>query len=175
MSNLDKIVRIGTLKTYGGRSYSIYCHIKYIDGKLSITGVEGPLPSGNAIGSCGQIIISYKEYDNRGHDLIYDIHPAPNWNHAKIRQLFDIWHKWHLNDMQAGTPAQMEYLEDRRADYPGFPTDYYTWASEQLRLVELNPDNGYCYGSAWLTMAVPDDVIDWLRQLPDTDRKPAWV
>jgi len=30
-------------------------------------------------------------------------------------------------------------------------------------------------GSAWLTEQVPDQVLEFLRSLPDTDRTPAWV
>ena len=46
----------------------------------------------------------------------------------------------------------------------------------------MNPDpdfvhNGkpYKYGSAWLKIEVPADVLAWLAALPDTDRAPAWV
>jgi len=35
------------------------------DGRLSISGVESPRQSGNCLGSCGQILMSYKEYDDR--------------------------------------------------------------------------------------------------------------
>lgn len=34
---------------------------------------------------------------------------------------------------------------------------------------------GYSYGSAWLFEPVPDDVLEWLIALPDTDKTPAWV
>jgi len=34
---------------------------------------------------------------------------------------------------------------------------------------------GYKYGSEWKKEAVPADVLEFLRALPDTDVKPAWV
>jgi hypothetical protein len=37
------------------------------------------------------------------------------------------------------------------------------------------PVCGYKYGSAWLREEVPADVLEWLSELPDTDRQPAWV
>lgn len=37
------------------------------------------------------------------------------------------------------------------------------------------PVCGYKYGSSWLTEEVPEDVLQWLKDLPDTKRQPAWV
>lgn len=76
------------------------------DGRLSMTGVEGPMSNGDARGSCGQILMSYKEYDGRGHTTLDSITPADGWTHDSIRKLFDVWRVWHLNDMQAGCEHQ---------------------------------------------------------------------
>lgn len=37
------------------------------------------------------------------------------------------------------------------------------------------PVCGYKYGSAWKKEEVPQDVINWLFNLPDTTVQPAWV
>ncbi len=37
------------------------------------------------------------------------------------------------------------------------------------------PVCGYKYGSAWLTVPVPKEIIDFLFSLPDSESKPAWV
>ena len=37
------------------------------------------------------------------------------------------------------------------------------------------PVCGYKYGSAWLKEDVPEDVLEFLRGLPDTKVRPAWV
>ena len=48
--NLNKTLRLGTRTGVG----SVYVEVKYKDGKLSITGVEGPTSNGDARGGCGQ-------------------------------------------------------------------------------------------------------------------------
>lgn len=99
--NFQKVVRIGTRE-----GMNIFAKIKYQDGKLSISGVEGPKSNGNCKGSAGQIIMTYKEYDPRGYASIQDITPAPGWDASTIKAFFDIWDKWHLNDMKAGCEHQ---------------------------------------------------------------------
>ena len=47
--------------------------------------------------------------------------------------------------------------------------------SEQGLLCKPCPVCGYEYGTSWLLEEVPQDVIDWLFSLPDTDITPAWV
>jgi hypothetical protein len=37
------------------------------------------------------------------------------------------------------------------------------------------PVCGYKYGTSWLKEDVPEDVIRWLGNLPDTKKTPAWV
>lgn len=53
---MNKTVRLGTTKLWK-RNANVFCKIQFVDGKLSITGVEGPLKSGNCLGSCGQIVM----------------------------------------------------------------------------------------------------------------------
>lgn len=55
-------------------------------------------------------------------------------------------------------------------------------ACDALAAAGLNPDPGYMhngapyrYGSAWLCVGAPQDVLDFLQSLPDTDRTPAWI
>lgn len=168
MTTINKVVRLG--QTPDG---NVYCNIKFSDGKLSITGVVGPQSNGNCKGSCGQIVMS--------RDWIEPniLAVAPGWDAEKISHFFDVWDRWHLNDMRAGSPAQREWLkanpiEDR--------VNHYTKACEALAAAGLNPDPGYLhkdapykYGHAWLTEEVPQDVVEYLAGLPDTDRTPAWV
>ncbi len=163
MENWNKVVRIGTVEI-DARPVSVFCKIKMENGTLSITGVEGPKRNGDAVGSCGQIVMSLQAPN---------VTPAPGWKLDTIARFLDIWREWHLNDIQAGTPAQTAALKDMPA--AKHPVSHYSAACAFLKERGLNPDNGYQYGSAWLKVAVPDDVVAWLRALPDTDRKPAWV
>lgn len=183
---MKKVVRLGTAKTYGGRSYSIFCEIEYKNNRLSISGVEGPLPSGNCIGGCGQIDMEYPP------DKPLNINPAPNWNVVKIRKFFEIWRKWHLNDMRSGCEHQRELGWDYNSHHglwkevykpnPEFLIDEYADGSDGEYLPKwdeyqghLCPVCGYSIGSSWLMEEVPQDVINWLFELPSTDVKPAWV
>jgi hypothetical protein len=174
MEPFTKIVRLGTCKTPRGRAYSVFCKIQYSAGpkpRLSITGVEGPTRAGNALGA-GQIVRRLKA----SHFSSF----APGWDFATVQKFLDLWELWHLNDMQAGTPKQTEALEEFYATR-SYPDNGYTQACEYLEskglLYDAHPETGepYKYGSGWLYKAVPDDVLEFFRGLPDTDRQPAWV
>ena len=179
---IRKVCRVGTVPI-GRSNCSVYLKIEYTDGKLSITGVEGPLPSGNARGSCGQIDMHLRAEDFATF--------APGWNTATINKLLAIWGRWHLNDLTPGTPRQMEAIrakqqEANRADplhkeaphayasRQGF-SSYYDMERKWLVEAGLLVDHGYTFGTKWLTEAVPDDVLEFLASLPDADREPAWV
>ena len=179
--DFTKIVRLGTENTGGGRSYGVYCKIVYKDGNLSITGVEGPLRSGNCLGACGQIVMHLKAEDFTSF--------APGWNKAKLLQFLDIWDKWHLNDMQPGCEHQRAagWVNERipPEELPGITANrddkgilaIWVEPTEHPKglLCKQCPVCGYQYGSKWLKVDVPADALDFLRNLPDTDKKPAWV
>ena len=172
--NFTKIIRIGTyLPEWRKTPFSVFCQIQFRDGRLSITGVEGPLPSGNAAGSCGQIDDILREYEIARWGF------ANGWNESLLQRFLDAWCEWHLNDMKAGSPAQEAFL---KANPITDRLNHYEAAVVALAKAGLTPDpnysvNGapYVYGSAWLRTEVPADVLDFLRSLPNTDKKPAWV
>ena len=163
-TTIDKTIRIGTQPDLG----SLFCRIQFADGKLSITGVEGPLRNGDALGGCGQIEMhewTINEY-------------APGWTADMVARFREVWHTWHLNDIRAGSPAQHAYLQT----HPIKGADFFSDACKALAEVGLNPDPNYLhnrkpyrYGSSWLRTEVPADVLEFLESLPDTDRAPAWV
>ena len=75
------------------------------------------------------------------------------------------------------------YYEPQKSLYPGM-----TGATETKTLGWLHPDEhpdgilgkpcpvcGYQYGHAWQTEEVPQEVIDWLFNLPESPVVPAWV
>ena len=67
-------------------------------------------------------------------------------------------------DLRAGTQRQEDAL---RKYYEINPRRHsYDEACEYLSEVGLLVDNGYKYGSSWLTEEVPQDVIRWLFSLP---------
>lgn len=146
-----KTLRVGTAQI-GNRRASVYIFVKFNGSELSITGVEGPLASGNALGSCGQIDMHLKPAM---------IAPAAAWSMTDIEKLWTIWDRWHLNHMQSGDAAQMAWLHAN----PDVPMDF------KARKAALAAAGlGDHYGSKWWIEAVPSDVLDWLKALPDSDK-----
>lgn len=170
MENFRKVVHIGTTEE-DNRFARVFCRIKYEHERLSICGVVGPLPSGDALGSCGQIKVGELEFTKF----------AEGWNQQKVEMLQTIWDKYHLNNLIAGSPAQELYLDNNPiSDH----MNHYDIAVERLTAAGLNPDPNYQnpmtgeqyrYGSAWLRKEVPEWALQWLSELPNTDVEPAWV
>jgi len=148
----------------------VFCAIKINGDRLSITGVVGPMRNGDCRGGCGQIDSTIE--DAIASDEGFIIHPL--WTKEMLVKFLEIWDRWHLNDMKAGTVKQEDYL--RSLTFPG--GDHYTWALQVLGDAGLNPDPDtfdYQYGSRWLKEEVPESVIAFLEQLPDSPITPAWV
>lgn len=167
VASFKRICLIGTVPAYTLRGKPcqarVYLTIRWDgeNGNLSICGVEGPTKNGDAYGSCGQIV-----------DTLHnpELTPSDQWDAQSVAQLADIWERWHLNDMRAGTPAQMEIIrklvKTTRADYDE--------QCQHLASVDLLIDNGYRYGSRWLHEDVPYDVIRWLEALPESPIPHPW-
>jgi len=181
MDDFTKVVRIGTVPiSYSERldrnvMRSVFCKIVYSEGRLSITGVVAPRRGGDCVG-CGQIdrYLAATVSTNENPDTFT---PAPDWTREQVREFLRIWRDWHLNDMRAGSSVQRAYLHE----HVGRNVSYEE-ACEKLARVGLLYDQGYLvngkpyrYGTAWLHEEVPDRVLYWLRDLPDTDKTPAWV
>ena len=163
MESFYKLVCPGKANHSATASSFVFVEINYEDGRLSITGVHGPLRSGNAKGGCGQL------------DLL-ELQPfefEKEWNQEMLNMLAAIWKRYHLNDVCAGSPAQEFYLNHNPINDR---LNFFDKASEALEAAGLNPDphhivNGkpYRYGSAWLSGSVPEWVLEWLYNLPETN------
>ena len=159
---MKKIIRVGLIPL-GGIRASVYCRIRYEDGNLGISGVVGPLPSGNCRGGCGQIDGEFAHRNPEDNDPRFDhIHPqdikyAKGWDKELWYDFLDIWKKYHLNNLQAGCEHQRKLK----------------WTTQQVG--KPCPTCGYKYGSKWLRTEVPREVVEFLRNLPDADQTPAWV
>lgn len=160
----------------------VYIDVKFTDGRLSVTGSvvnTGELRLGdNRTVSCGQCVDSLRAVDE----------PASG---IDVRRLADVWDRWHLNDMQPGTPRQMAFLRQLPPEQR-----VYERVKAALMAAGLEPDvpddvmadlqslsaktgmsvgdladgmkiHGYRYGSLWLREEVPEDVLAFLRDLPD--------
>lgn len=107
--------------------------------------------TGELTGSCGQVTESLSEA-GRGN--------------ADIQRLCEIWDRYHLNGMKAGTRAQHHYL-DTLPRFTG--ADAYDKTKAALAEAGLQPDRNtmpgsqpYSYGSAWLYEPLPDDLLSEL-------------
>ncbi len=199
---IDKIIRPGSIPPYEGASrVDVFCRIQFDGSRLSITGTEGPLPSGNARGSSGQIAGGYAhrnpaDNDARTSEPIApeDIIFARGWTADLWLDFLDVWKAWHLNDMQAGCEHQRAAGWGKRPIDPAKPTTAYgkffqgqtqdSWNLLGWVRADEHPDGlmcrpcpecGYKYGTAWLTVDVPAAVLDFLEDLPTASREPAWV
>lgn len=77
----------------------------------------------------------------------------------------------------------VQYYEPKKSLYPG------SQGATEIKLLGLlkpeeHPDGllcrpcpvcGYKYGTSWKKEEVPQEIIDWLFALPDSDTEPAWV
>lgn len=155
----------------GRTSYGdLWITIEYQDGKLSITGVEGPKKNGDCKGSFGQCVDAAREIN---------------------KKFADIWKCWHLNNMRPGCEHQREEGWNKRSIDPTKPLNSYGihfngQISPSLNMLAwISPDEhpdglltrpcsvcGYKYGSAWLHEKVPENILKYLSSFPDEDDHP---
>ena len=86
MRNFELVYMAGETKEDG----KFWVEISYKDGKLSLSGVAGAKSNGDCLGSCGQC----QEY-------LLEIKTQ------EAKRLFEIWNKWHLNDMRPNCEHQV--------------------------------------------------------------------
>lgn len=127
--DFTKVVRLGARPFFSGyrweynakgnrvqvpvdRPFSVFCKVEFKDGRLSITGVEGPKRNGDAAGGCGQISMHMDAEYFDGFEF------APGWDITSARRFLTIWDEWHLNDMRSYSPAQKAAGWDKRAQMP---------------------------------------------------------
>lgn len=72
------------------------------------------------------------------------------------KAICDMWRKYHLNDMHAGTKRQEDLLKYCKSH------DY----KEQCDFLEKHSmlfDNGYKYGTAWLKEEIPTEDLEEIK------------
>ena len=142
-------------KTWGGRGFNVFVEIKFQDDELTLHGVEGPLSSGNCLGSCGQIKDAFMEANGwikEGYTY------KEGWNKELLMGLRVAWDGYHLNSLNAGCEHQREAG--------------YTYKENEGHVC---PVCDYKIGTAWKYKAVPREILEFLQGLPDATLDPAWV
>jgi hypothetical protein len=101
------------------------------------------------------------------------------WDANMVAAFRKFWDDWHLNDCTAGSPKQEAAIKEWKAAGNRYE---YSAVKAHLEAIGLHQDathmhlgEPYRYGSAWLFRAVPEDVLQWLRDLPEPKGKPASV
>jgi len=167
MKDFKKIIHPGDV-LIGERHAKVFCIIEYKDERLSVSGVIGPNKYGNARGGCGQIDMGFFHAVPKHNDKRYE-HPdrmgrfAKGWSEGLWFVFLEVWHEWHLNDMKSGCWHQ---------NLLGW--DYEHHHDEDEFEGDACPVCGYKIGSAWNTVPVPEHVLEFLKNLPDSDTVPAW-
>ena len=163
---MRKYLRLGSIKTWEhGRYASIHCKVLYADGALSITGVIGALPTGNCLGSCGQI---------QDDIAVNSIKLANGWTKPMLLEFLSVWNTWHLNDLHSGTVEQDACIKEHMKGSYHYDKAIAVLKEHNMYEVTLPDGSTYEYGSKWLFRAVPDSVVDFLSSLPEQDKPCAW-
>ena len=177
-----KTTKIG--KTNNGLAVWIETEISH-NGSLLITGVIGPKRNGDSKGPCGQIVEDLK-----------DAEFLPG---IDGKTLIEVWERWHLNGMRAGSPDQEDYIRANPELFEvKYPVSHYENACGVLRSAGLDPspnytlgylaelgtywynvldnekDVPYKYGSGWLKEQLPLDVVEFIQSLPDDSDEYPW-
>lgn len=75
-------------------------------GRLSITGVHGPMTNGDCHGSCGQCTDTLRDLAEGPEENINMYYDGTGDKKAFVRWLLEVWDAWHLNDMRAACEHQ---------------------------------------------------------------------
>lgn len=168
MTNINKIINPLSAEFGYSDHKNVFIKIEFKDKNLSMTGVEAPLPSGNAGGSCGQIYKPLSEYDKPK--------LKTGWTIAKYNKLIKIWEEWHLNDLQPACKHQRELIpaiENKKGkDFFSANNLDNIWKVKGFRKCSIC---NYKYGSQWKRKEVPNKVLNWLNDLPNSELRPAWI
>lgn len=172
-----KVVHLGFVKFIG----NVFCEIIIKDKgeykELSICGVEGPRKNGNCRGSCGQIKDVIVEHIKSDNFKTF----AAGWDKNSILHFIKVWKEWHLNGLHAGNAKQEAFVKKYLEENPTEKYDYTKMCKvlEEHNLFEDKDDiyNGkpYKYGHGWRYVGLPEEVIDYMKSLPETKITPAWV
>lgn len=97
-------------------------------------------------------------------DTIWELFKNEIQKPELYKEIMDLWKKYHLNDMKAGTPAQEaaveEYLKTNNYDYKEVCNHLYT-----IGLLRDPQFLDYRYGTDWLYSPIPDEDLTRIKQI----------
>ena len=146
-------------------------------GKINYTGTGARTPEYVELSICGEIWNHPHTDIICGGQCLDEMHKYLR-NNATFAKIYQIWKRYHLNGMRAGTPEQEEAIAKWKA--AGNKYDYGA-ACAYLQSIGLYdvPFTGkacgkvyngerYKYGHGWIVEELPDDVLLYVEHLIDT-------
>lgn len=112
--------------------------------------------------SASGCIWDVKHYDYEACGQMLDEIGGYFHQNKQLQRIIEIWHEYHLNDMQAGTKKQTEAVNEYLAK--GNKYDY-SEICGYLNSIELYIDKGYKYGSNWLYKPIPENILNELNAM----------
>lgn len=76
-----------------------------------------------------------------------------------LDKVIDTWDKYHNNDINPGTPKQMDFLRELSKKNNVDFIEYNT-AVDLLKEEGIYDDNGYKYGHSFFRLEIPEEVIE---------------
>jgi len=132
--------------------------------KVNLVEIEIELSTDNNLSICGNVWNNLKTDIISGGQNLDELKPYFKYDQL-FNKLYRIWKLYHLNDMQAGTPVQMEHIETVRHKHTG--GGWYTWACDELDKVGLLTttynNKPYKFGSQWIKKEIPQNVLKFLN------------
>lgn len=116
-------------------------------------------PSDKSFESTGQNLYILQEFKNSGEYIFPE----------NLILIMDMWEKYQNNNLNAGTPKQMEFLEEYFSKFENY-TSTYEDKLEALKNANLLVDNGVKYGSKWLFQEIPFEDLITIYDLIDSKK-----
>lgn len=118
-------------------------------------------PKMTSIYCSGQCLDTIKNFLDSRYDADSIMSVFPKYD--LFLDIYDLWSKYHLNDMRAGDREQeaevRRFLNDEHYDYD------YDLVCEHLKDFNLYVHNGYRYGSSWCYEEIPQKDLNKIRTL----------
>ena len=107
-------------------------------------------PQGLSLSICGEIKgLAYGQCHEEMKELVVE-------KRQNFDEIIEVWEKYHLNDMRAGTAKQNKAVKEYCKNNPYDYNDVCNYLKEQ----GIYEDNGYRYGTAWLFEDIPETILD---------------
>ena len=94
--------------------------------------------------------------------MFFSSHPQEiTKENGELLEILQLWRRWHLNDLRAGTKVQTDAL----SAWEGYSEADYKASCNYLESIGLLEERGYKYGHAWLFERVPNEVLNQLTNI----------